>query len=179
MTRTHSLAASTLLIAAGGSTAMAGLDTIPVTFSISMDSATFGDVTFSSIFDAEETDNGGGPVLFFQSKSGDWDSDSPFPLSYTNLSTTLDVDVLDGTFTMYADLGGSTLSADISFMGFGSVWDGVSASGTGVLSVANFSGGGGFTPESVSMSWSITYVPAPGALALLGVAGLSRRRRRD
>ncbi len=178
MTRTHSLALSTLLIAAGGSTAMAGLDTIPVTFSISMDSATFGDVTFSSIFDAVETD--GGTVLFFQSKSGDWESDSPFPLSYTNLSTTLDVDALDGSFTMYADLGGgSTISGDITFEGFGSAWDGWSASGVGLVSVANFSGGGGFTPESVSMTWSISYIPAPGALGLLGVAGLSRRRRRD
>jgi hypothetical protein len=177
MTRTHSLALSTLLIAAGGSTAMAGLETIPVTFSISMDSATFGDVTFSSIFDAVETD--GGTVLFFESQSGDWDSDSPFPLSYTNLSTTLNVDALDGSFTMYADLGGgSTLSGDITFEGFGSAWDGVSASGVGLVSVANFSGGG-FNPESVAMTWSISYVPAPGALGLLGVAGLSRRRRRD
>jgi hypothetical protein len=177
MTRTHSLALSTLLIAAGGSTAMAGLDTIPVTFSISMDSATLGDVTFSSIFDAVETD--GGTVLFFQSKSGDWESDSPFPLSYTNLSTTLDVDELDGSFTMYADLGGgSTLSADITFEGFGSAWDGWSASGVGLVSVVNFNGGGRFTPESVDMTWSISYIPAPGALGLFGFAGLGRRRRR-
>jgi hypothetical protein len=80
---------------------------------------------------------------------------------------------------MFADLGGgSMLSGDITFMGFGSAWDGNIASGTGVLSVANFSGGG-FTPETVSMTWSITNVPAPGMFGLLGVAGLARRRRRD
>jgi hypothetical protein len=144
-----------LAVSMCATTAMAGVELTPITFTISMDSATFGDVTFSSVFDAEITESG--PIVFFQSKAGDWTSDSPFPLSYT---------------------GGSMLSGDITFMGFGSAWDGNIASGTGVLSVANFSGGG-FTPESVSMTWSITNVPAPGMFGLLGVAGLARRRRRD
>lgn len=166
-----------LAVSMCATTAMAGVELTPITFTISMDSATFGDVTFSSVFDAEITESG--PIVFFQSKAGDWTSDSPFPLSYTDLSTTLDGEVLEGQFTMFADLGGgSTLSGDITFMGFGSAWDGNLASGTGVLSVANFSGGG-FTPESVSMTWSITNVPAPGMFGLMAVAGLSRRRRRD
>jgi hypothetical protein len=175
---TRVLSASAVLgVVACATTAMAGVELTPVTFTISMDSATFGDVTFSSVFDAEFTE--GGTIVFFQSKAGDWTSDSPFPLSYTDLSTTLDGEVLEGQFTMFADLGGgSTLSGDITFMGFGSAWDGNLASGTGVLSVANFSGGG-FTPESVSMTWSITNVPAPGMFGLMAVAGLSRRRRRD
>lgn len=53
------------------------------------------------------------------------------------------------------------------------------ASGTGAGTISGFDpGAGGVVTGDIFVSdWSITAVPAPGALALIGLAGLGRRRR--
>lgn len=156
--------------------AHAGVETVPVTFSISATTDLFGDFTISADFDATVDGSGSSPVVSFSSKSGSFSSNSPFDFTYSDLSMVLDGDFIDGTFGM--SVVGGTVSADILLSGFGSAWDGTVAAGDGIIEIKNI-GGGGFAPETTDITWSITTVPAPGALGLLGVAGLARRRRRD
>lgn len=156
--------------------AHAGIETTPVTFSISATTDLFGDFTISADFDATVDTSGASPVVSFMSPSGSFSSNTPFDFTYTDLSMVLDADFIDGTFSMSAV--GGTVAADILLSGFGSEWDGMSASGTGIIEITNI-GGGGFAPETTDITWSINTVPAPGALGLLGVAGLAGRRRRD
>ena len=165
------LAPAAVLFAA--TSAFAGIETIPVTFTISGTADLFdGAFTLESDFDAAYD----GSVLSFESPAGSFGSNATYDFSYTDLSAMLDGEFIDSTFALLAaDLGGD-ITADVTLSGFGSEWDGTSASGTGLIVLSDI---GFFTPESIDISWSINQVPTPGALALLGVAGLARRRRRD
>ena len=169
MSSAFRIAPAVVLLAA--STAVAGLETVPVTFSITTTTDLFGDFTIESDFDATFD----GSLLSFASDAGSFESSSSFDFTYTDLSMGLDGEFIDGTFTLIGTAGPATASADLTLSGFGSAWDGSSASGTGIIEMTNI----GFTPETVDIHWSINLVPAPGAIALLGVAGLARRRRRD
>ena len=170
MSSAFRLAPVVVLLTAGS--ALAGIETVPVTFSISGTADLFdGAFTFESDFDATYD----GTVLSFDDAAGSFGSNGSYDFSYTDLSAILDGEFIDSTFGLLAaDLGGD-VTANVMLSGFGSEWDGTSASGTGLIVLSDI---GFFTPESVDITWSINQVPTPGALALLGVAGLARRRRR-
>ena len=65
--------------------------------------------------------------------------------------------------------------------GFGLDFDVVFGNGLGIgdsgLGVTYLSGSSPFGPLEATLSFNYSVVPAPGAIALLGLAGLGRRRR--
>lgn len=67
-------------------------------------------------------------------------------------------------------LGGFDLGFDVVF------GDGLSLGDSG-LGVTYLSGNSPFGPLEATLSFNYSVVPAPGAIALLGLAGLGRRRR--
>lgn len=155
--------------------AFAGIDTVPVTFSISATTDLYGDFTISADFDASIDTSGSSPIVSFADTSGSFTSSSPFDFDYSDLAMILDGEFIDGTFGITGTSGGSSISADVLLSGFGDAWDGTSASGIGIIELKAVSG---FAPETTDITWSINTVPAPGALGLLGMAGLVGRRRR-
>ena len=94
--------------------------------------------------------------------------------SYTDLSVLFIEEDIDGD-GMASLTNGSTIDYDFMFSGFGDAWDGSFASGVGFIEFTQTSG---FTVETHDITWSVTLVPAPGVVALLGLAGLTARRRR-
>jgi len=161
-------------VAGLASSASAGLDTVTVDFVIEFETEMLGPVTLTNTFEAEESSEGGVTVLSF---GGDGSFDvgaSGLTLSYTDLAVVFGGEFIDGASNARLTGAGTDMNYTFELTGFGDLWNGSSASGVGVV----YLNSNGFVPESYSAAWSITEVPAPGAVALLGVAGLASRRRR-
>ena len=165
-------AAATLMV---GGSAMAGLETVMVDFTIEFTTDMLGPVTLSDTFEATETTEGGVTVIAFGG-SGSFDlSAAGFTLDYSDLDVVFGGEFIDGNSNAQLMGPGTDMNYMFELTGFGDLWNGSSASGVGVVYLSS----NGFVPESYSASWSITQVPTPGAVALLGVAGLAGRRRRN
>jgi hypothetical protein len=100
---------------------------------------------------------------------GYWDSSASSPLS-SGYRTTFEMDLPAGTYTV----------AMQDSWGDGWVWN--SAPGSDAFNVAgNLASGSSVTfamQSTSSVTGTFTVVPAPGALALLGLAGVAGRRKR-
>jgi hypothetical protein len=100
---------------------------------------------------------------------GYWDSSASSPLS-SGYRTTFEMDLPAGTYTV----------AMQDSWGDGWVWN--SAPGSDAFNVAgNLASGSSVTfamQSTSSVTGTFTVVPAPGALALLGLAGIAGRRKR-
>ena len=88
----------------------------------------------------------------------------------------------DGTATFASDLSVGALDGTLDFGPFGSYDLTLSLftfgdGGVGTLTGFDPGAGGVVTGDVFIAEWTITAIPAPGALALLGLAGLGRRRR--
>lgn len=172
-TKSRFAAAVATLSLAG--TALAGVETVPVEFTIEFTTDLFGPVMLSNTFDATQSTEGGVTVLSFGG-SGSFDLGTPgITLDYSDLAVVFGGEFIDGSSNAQLMDGGTETNYTFELTGFGDLWDGSSASGVGVVYLSS----NGFVPESYAATWSINQVPAPGALALLGVAGLAGRRRRD
>ena len=180
MKKTFPLATFTAL--AVGSTAFAGVDSdIQVYFELQFESDSIGTVTLGDTFDATESLDAGVYTLEFGG-SGTFATpgDPSLIFTYTDLSVLFVEEDIDGdgmaTLSTEGFSNGSTVDYDFLFSGFGDAWDGSFASGVGFIEFTPT--GGGFSVDSHDITWSINLVPAPGALALLGLAGIGARRRR-
>lgn len=163
------------LFVAVASPALAEMETTPIVFSIT-GSLGYGETTISSEFDALITDDGGFSLLAFESAAGDFDSDLAMSFSYTDLTMALKDEFLEGDFTLIAIDDSTNESKTTSLSGFAiESWDGNTAFGSALAECELV----GFVPETHEVTWSITLVPAPGTLAVLGMAALGRGRRRD
>ena len=100
---------------------------------------------------------------------GLWDSNASSPLS-SGYRTTFQMDLPAGTYTV----------AMQDSWGDGWIWN--SVSGSDAFNVAgNLASGSSVTfamQSTASVTGTFTVVPAPGALALLGLAGVAGRRKR-
>ncbi|MEE2972804.1 MAG: hypothetical protein VX672_06745 [Planctomycetota bacterium] len=175
MTKTFQLAALTSLFAS--IPAFAGVDSnIEVYFELQFEADSLGTVTLGDTFDATESLDAGVYTLKFGGNGAfATPGDPSATFSYTDLSVLFVEEDIDGD-GMASLTNGSSIDYDFTFSGFGDAWDGSFASGVGYI---EFTQTGGFTVESHDITWSVTLVPAPGAVALLGLAGLTSRRRRD
>ena len=80
-----------------------------------------------------------------------------------------------GTVYLGMDLGAGTYTVSMQdSYGDGWAWE----SHVGGLTVSGDASGGASFPSGSAVSFEFTVVPAPGAMALLGLAGLASRRRR-
>ena len=71
----------------------------------------------------------------------------------------------------------TTIGEDIDNLGIEGEWMNMTFEGSGELSISFASNSGNEAMYLDNMNWYGTAIPAPGALALLGLAGLARRRR--
>ena len=86
----------------------------------------------------------------------------------------------DGTATFASDLSVGALDGTVDFGPFGSydlVLNLFPGGGAGTLTGFDPGAGQVVQGDIFVSEWTITAIPAPGALALLGLAGLGRRRR--
>lgn len=154
----------------------AGIDEVDVLFTMEFEDSTLGEVLLADTFTALQEDLGSGDLGLTFGGDGFFSvSDPGIAYEYTNLQVVLQADEIFGGGDALLDDGGSTSSSTFMFDGFGSIWDGTFASGVGVV---EFTPAGGFTTDTYEIEWSVELVPTPGALALLGIAGLAGRRRR-
>ena len=154
----------------------AGIDEIDVLFTMEFEDSTLGSVILSDTFLGFQEDLGSGDLRLSFGGDGSFTVSNPdYTFEYSNLDVVLGLDVIDGTGDAGLDELGSETFSTFAFNGFGSNWDGVFASGVGTI---DFTPVGGFTLDSYEITWSVETIPAPSALALLGMAGLARRRRR-
>jgi hypothetical protein len=150
---------------------------IDVLFTVGFESDFIGKVVLSGVFAAEETETDGVFTLVFTGEGSFNVSDPGVDFAYEDLSVLLENDQLEGQGLASLLGENGEESFDFGLEGFGSSWDGSSASGIGLI---GFNGFDGFTPgDEFSITWSIDLVPVPGVVALFGVAGLSRSRRRS
>lgn len=175
---------ATLATLALGASAFAGVDSdIQVYFELQFESDSIGTVTLGDTFDATESLDAGVYTLEFGG-SGAFATtpvDPSLTFTYTDLSVLFVEEDIDGegmaTLSTEGFSNGSTLNYDFVFSGFGDAWDGSFASGVGFIEFTATSGG--FSVDSHDITWSVTLVPAPGAVALFGLAGIASRRRRS
>ena len=71
----------------------------------------------------------------------------------------------------------STAGLDIDDLGIEGEWQNMVFEGQGELSISFASNSGSEAMYLDNMNWYGTAIPAPGAIALLGLAGIARRRR--
>lgn len=122
----------------------------------------------------------GGVELYNRSNSAwnrlgaSWDSGSPFPGSLTVATRTVTFSVSLSSLGLSA---GSTFYFDAYSSGGGGADSAIDALANPGVSVQNW--GDSYTSSAPNIfSYTISQVPAPGALALLGVAGVAAGRRR-
>ena len=175
MMKTFPLATLTTL--AVGSTAFAGVDSdIQVYFELQFESDSLGTVTLGNTFDATESLDAGVYTLEFGGSGVFSTPDDPgVTFAYTDLSVLFVEEDIDGD-GMANLTNGSTIGYEFVFSGFGDAWDGSFASGVGFIEFTQTSG---FSVDTHDITWSVTLVPAPGAVALFGLAGIASRRRRS
>lgn len=174
--KTQNLFVASIATAAMTSVVTAGIsESIDVTFTLEFNSDTLGNVILQDIFTATQTLDGGVLGLQFGG-SGAFEVDAPgYIFEYSNLDTQLSGDEISGSGDSLLESFAADEEFSFVFDGFGSSWDGSFASGVGVI---EFTPVGGFTVDTHEIAWSVETIPAPGALAMFGLAGLARRRRR-
>lgn len=150
-------------------------ESVDVTFTLEFQSDTLGLVTIQDTFTATQVDVAGVLTLDFGG-SGTASVEEPgYVFEYSNLDTLLSGDEISGGGDALLESFAGDEAFTFLFDGFGSTWDGTFSSGVGVI---EFTPVTGFTVDTHEILWSVETVPAPGALAVLGLAGLARRRRR-
>ena len=162
--------------AAMTSTLTAGFsESVDVIFTLEFETENLGLVIIQDTFTATQMDVAGVLTLDFGG-SGTANVEEPgYVFEYSNLDTQVFGDEISGGGDALLESFAGDEAFTFLFDGFGSTWDGTFASGIGVI---EFTPVTGFTVDSHEILWSVETVPAPGALAVLGLAGLARRRRR-
>ncbi len=130
-----------------------------------------GSSTGAPIGGAEAYSNGNGG---WNRLGATWDGASPFPGSLNVSTRTIDFTVSLASLNLSA---GSTFYFDAYSSGGGGSDSAIDALANPGASVQNW--GDSYTSSAPNIfSYTISQVPAPGALALLGVAGVAAGRRR-
>ena len=173
MSKRFALTAAGVATAAVGSTASAELISFTVHNDYYIGEATWQLIdsnsnTIASMFVS------GGYIYIPTSQS------STYPVSFGLWSTSAQLSGYVTAFQMDLAAGTYTVAMQDSW-GDGWVWN--SATGSDAFNVAgnlaDDQTGVTFAMQSASASGTFTVVPAPGALALLGLAGLASRRKRN
>ena len=160
------------------SVSAAGFETdIQVNFELAFETEDLGMVTLSDTFDATQSIIDGVLAVSFGGSGSFQIPDAPAGtmFDFSNLAILLADEDIDGSGSAMLFESGAASDYSFSLTGFGDQWNGVSSSGLGVIEFTNL---GFASVDSHQFDWSVTTVPAPGAIMLLAVAGLTGRRRR-
>lgn len=141
----------------------------------------FGDFSMSEIVVATQilSEDGEYELEFLIDEGNFTTSGSAYVLTFQELDVCLEQ---DGEFEAEAigrlfesSFTDEFSSGELEMNSAGSFWDGAYASGTGTIDLDDF----GDFDGGYDFNWNIEVVPAPGILALCGLVGLVRCRRRD
>ena len=156
----------------------AGFETdIQVNFELSFDTDDLGMVTIAETFDATQAVIDGALTVSFGGSGSFLIPDAPSGVlfGFSNLAVLLADEDLDGSGSAMLSESGAETDYSFTLTGFGDQWNGLSSSGVGVIEFTNL---GFASVDSHQFDWSVTTVPAPGAIGILAIAGLAARRRR-
>lgn len=160
------------------SVSAAGFETdIQVNFELSFEAEDLGMVTIAETFDATQSIIDGALAVSFGGSGSFEIPDAPpgVLFDFSSLAVLLVDEDIDGSGLSMLSESGAETDYSFTLTGFGDQWNGLSSSGVGVIEFTNL---GFASVDSHQFDWSVTTVPAPGAIGILAIAGLAARRRR-